>query len=151
MKALLQAIQTQLKNDTDLSYISDTNIFITPDEDIIPIDLIFPALGLKDGPINRIVHTNLKWEVHYTVYIIVLQTLSSGETPIVGQTDPKIYGVLDIADDIHDSLNENLLSISGMEQAFSPHELESQTIGYKDVVIQRKRITYEYIKEEDRP
>jgi len=109
MKALLQAIQTQLKNDTDLSYISDTNIFITPDEDIIPIDLTFPALGLKDGPINRIVHTNLKWEVHYTVYIIVLQTLSSGETPIVGQTDPKIYGVLDIADDIHDSLNENLL------------------------------------------
>lgn len=151
MKELITAIETQLQGDANLNYIADADIFITPDEDIIPVTADFPALGLKDGPIRRIVLTNIKWEVHLFLYIIIYQLLTAGETPIIGQASPKIYGVLEIADDIHTSLNENLLLITGMEQAFSTEESESETIGYEDLVLQRKRITYEYVKTEVRP
>lgn len=154
MKELLTAIKTHLQNDADLSYIDDTNIIITPDIDMIPITMDFPGLGLKDGPIRRIVHTNIKWEVHLTVFVVIWQLLKNSDISVMGQADPKIYGVLEIAKDIHVSLNEDLLGITGMEMAF-PGELEaeSETIGYEDsaLVLQRKIISYEYQKTQIRP
>jgi hypothetical protein len=152
MEELLTAIKTHLRADANLSYIDDANIIITPDIDMIPITIDFPCLAIKDGPIRRIVHTNIKWEVRLTVLIVVLQLLKSGDTSVMGQVDPKIYGVLEIADAIHVSLNEQLLGITGMEMAF-PGELEteSETIGYEDLVLQRKIVTYEYQKTEIRP
>ena len=147
----MEAIKAQLQGDADLSYISNTNIFITPDPDMIPISAGFPALGLKDGPVVHIVETAENWEVHFRVDIIIYQLLKAGETPIIGQADPRIYGVLEIRDDIHNSLNDNLLSISGMELAFPVEETESETIGYEDMILQRKIITYEYQKLEERP
>jgi len=154
LKELLTAVKTQLRSDTDISFIEDANIVITPDLDIIPVTLNFPALTLKDGEIRRIVHTNIKWEVHYTVLIAIFQLLEAGDVSVMGQADPRIYGVIEIADALHTSLNENLLSITGMEMAF-PGEIEtdSETIGYEnsDLVLQRKIISYEYQKTETRP
>ncbi|MFH1616659.1 MAG: hypothetical protein ABIG61_16445 [Planctomycetota bacterium] len=154
MKALLTAVRTHLRSDANLSYIDDANIIITPDIDMIPVTLDFPGLAIKDGPVRRIVHTNLKWEVHLTVLIVILQLLKSSDVSVMGQTTPKIYGVLEIAAALHVSLNEQLLGITGMEMAF-PGELETETetIGYEDsdLVLQRKIITYEYQKTEIRP
>jgi len=151
MKELIEAIKVQLQGDASLSYISDTDIFITPDPDMIPISAGFPALGLKDGPVDHLVETSENWEVHYQVNIIIYQLLKAGEIPIIGQTMPRIYGVLEIRDNIHNSLNDNLLSITGMELAFPVEETESETIGYEDMILQRKIITYEYQKLEERP
>ena len=149
MQELLTAIKTHLRDDANLSYIDDANIIITPDIDMIPITMGFPGLAIKDGPIRRIVHTNIKWEVHLTVLICILQLLKSSDKSVMGQADPKIYGVLEIADALHVSLNEQLLGITGMEMAF-PGELEteSETIGYEELVLQRKIVTYEYQKTE---
>ena len=152
MKELLTAIKTHLRADANLSYIDDANIIITPDIDMIPITTGFPCLALKDGPIRRIVHTNIKWEVHLTALIVILQLLKTSDISVIGQADPKIYGVLEIADAIHVSLNEQLLGISGMEMAFPGDlESESETIGYEDLVLQRKIVSYEYQKTEIRP
>lgn len=153
MKELLTAVKNHLQSDGDLSYITDTNIVITPDLDMVPVSLEFPGLLIKDGNIQRIVHTNIKWEVRMTVLIAILQQLKSGDVSIMGQTSPKVYGVLDMADDLHTSLNENLLNITGMESAFPGEvETETETIGYaSDLVLQRKIISYEYQKEQVRP
>lgn len=153
MKELLTAIKAQLQDDADLSYIDDSDIFITPDENIIPVTINFPAIGLKDGAINRIIDSSTGWEVVYTVYLIIYQVLTAGETPIIGQASPLIYGVLDIAENIITSLNENTLSISGMmeKMAYPGDEMESETTGFEDLVLQKKKILMIYHKWEDRP
>ena len=71
MKSLITAIQTSLKNAATLSFIADADIVITPDENLIPQTMAFPALGLKDGPITRskeatAAGTTLLWEVDST-------------------------------------------------------------------------------------
>ena len=151
MKELLQAIQTQLRADGNLSYINDDDIFITPDENMIPVTANFPAVGLKDGPIQRIVETAETWEPHYAVYVIVYQLMSPGETAIVGGTNPTIHGVLDIAKDIHASLNDNKLGITGMELAYPGDERQSETIDNEELCLQKKKLSYIYQKEEERP
>jgi len=152
MKELLAAIETALKAAAGLSYITDaTGIWITPDEDILPMTATFPGIGIKDGPITRIVHTNIKWEVHMRAGIIIYVKLSAGDTALMGQTLPLIHGDFDIADAIHTALNENYLGITGMEQAFCTGEQESQITGDQDFVLLKKRLDYEYIKEETRP
>lgn len=151
MKELLTAIKTQLRGDSNLSYVRDQDIFVVPDENMIPVTALFPAVGLKDGPIERLIDSNRGWEVIYTVYAIVYQTLSEGETPVMGQTNPTIYGVIDIADHIHASLDENLLSITGMMLAYPGDEFESEAIGAEDLLLQKKKLVYKYHKWEDRP
>ena len=151
MKELLQAIQTQLRGDSTLSYIDDDDIVITPDENMLPATIGFPCIGLKDGPIQRIVEEAENWEPHYTVYVIVYQKLTGGETPLVGGTDPTIYGVLDIAEDIHASLNDNTLGITGMELAYAGDEWASENIDGPKIALQKKKLTYIYQKLEARP
>ena len=148
MNALIKAIQTALKNAAGLSYITDANIFITPDENLLPVSVGFPAIGLKDGGISKEISAtdgaSLLWDVTYTVDVIIYIELSEGETPIIGQTTPKIYGVLDIRDDIHTALHENELSISGVMMAYCANEGASEWMGTEDLNIQRKRLTYTY-------
>ncbi len=149
MKELLTAVKTHLQSDDNLNFIDDADIIITPDLDVIPVGMNFPGLTIKDGNISRTVITNNEWEIRYTVLIAILQLLQPGDASIMGTADPKIYGVLEIADAIHLSLNEQLLGISGMETAF-PGEIEtaSEMIGYEksDLVLQQKIISYEYQK-----
>ena len=83
--------------------------------------------------------------------VIIYVKLTEGETPITGQTTPRIYGVLEIASDIDGLLSENYLSITGMEQAWLVNEQASRTIGYDELVLQQKIMTFQYTKQEDRP
>lgn len=151
MKTLINTIKSTLQGAALLSYIENDNIFITPDREIIPYSCSFPALGLKDGPIEYRPLTNIMREVTYNVDVIIYQKLTAGETPITGQTTPRIYGVLEIAANIDSLLSENYLSIAGMEQAWLVSEQESQTIGYDELVLQQKILTFQYTKQEVRP
>jgi hypothetical protein len=149
MKALIQAIQTSLKNAAGLSYVADADIFITPDENIIPIGCAFPAIGLKDGPIAMSKEatssgTQLLWEVLYRVNVIIYVDMAAGEAPIVGRTTPAFNGVLDINDAVRTVLHENYQSITGIIDAYCIEENESETIGGNDMILQRKRMTFEY-------
>jgi hypothetical protein len=156
MKALLTAIKAALAAAAvpggTLAYIDDdTGLWVTPDEDIVPMSATFPAIGIKDGPVNRIVHTNIQWEVHMLVHVVVYVQLTSGDTPVISGTSPVVRGVLEIAEDIETVLSENYLSITGMEQAFCLDEDEGQVIGDKDFLLYKKPLHYQYIKQETRP
>lgn len=149
MKSLITGIQTSLKNAAGLSYVADADIFITPDENIIPIGCAFPAIGLKDGPIAMSKEatsagTTLLWEVLYRINVIIYVDMTAGETPIIGQANPSIKGVLDINDAVRTVLHENYQSITGIIDAYCVEENESETIGGNDMILQKKRMTFEY-------
>lgn len=151
MKELIQAIQTNLRSAGGLSYIADANIFITPDENLLPISAGFPAIGLKDGAINFLIEEGADWESNYAVDIIIYQLLKTGDISIVGQTTPKVYGVLEIADGIHATLFDNKLSIAGMEVALPAGEGSVEWMESNDISIVKKRVTYQYRKLEVNP
>ena len=151
MKELLTAIKSALQASSDLSYIEDTNIFITADEDLLPIALGFPAIGIKDGDINFAIEEGADWESNYTVDLIIYQLLKSGDVSVMGQADPKVYGVLEIADGVHATLFDNKLSIASMEAALPSNEGPSEWMEGQDLSVVKKRITYQYRKLEVNP
>ena len=152
MKSLLTAIQTSLRNAATLSAVGDANIFITPDEGIIPQAATFPALGLRDGNIDmQLGATALGghlWEVEYYVHVIIYVSLTDGETPIVGQAAPAILGTTDLNDLVRAVLHENYQSIAGIIDARCVAESESQIIGNDDEIIVIKIMTFKYQAEE---
>ena len=149
MKSLLTAIETDLKNAATLSMVSDANIFITPDEDIIPTAATFPAIGLKDGAIEMEKvsagsGTKLLWDVKYRVHVIIYVDMTDGETPVIGQAAPAIYGTCDLNDLVRTVLHEDYQSIAGIIDAFCVMESESEIIGGVDMIVLKKRMTFEY-------
>lgn len=150
MKELLSAIKSQLQ--TDLTYVRDGDIFVTEDENLIPDAVKFPAVGLKDGPVIRTEEMGGMMEYRMTVKILVLVQLTKPEAAIMGDTSTGKKGILDLEADIHEALDENLLSITGMQAAAAvPNQPESKVFGDETEVIQRKVISYEYVKETERP
>ena len=147
MKELITKIQTELR--ADVAYVRDSDVFVTEDADVIPQAVKFPAIGIKDGPVTRTELAGGMWEVTLEVKIICWVQLAKPAAAVMGDGDNK--GVLDMGDDINASLDENLLAISGMQSAFSPAETGSELFGDEKEALQRKIITYRYVKEEDRP
>ena len=149
MKSLLTAIKSDLQGAAGLSYIDDASIFITPDENMVPVSTVFPAIGLKDGQITMEKaatnpSTTLTWEIRYYVHVIIYVDMTAGETPVMGQTLPAIYGILDINDAVRTVLHEDYQSITGILDAYCVEESESETIGGNDMLLQKKRMTFEY-------
>ncbi len=150
MKSLMTAIQTSLKNAASLSYVADADIVITPDENLLPVNCSFPAIGLKDGTItmdklSTNATTTLLWDVRYRVHIIIYTEMSAGETPVIGQASPSIKGILDINDAVRTVLHENYQSISGIVDAYCVEEEEGEVIGGNDMIVLKKRMTFEYM------
>lgn len=151
MKTLILAIQTALRNAAGLSYITDSNIFITADENLLPMTAGFPAIGLKDGPVRILIEDGADWERTLAVDIIIYQLLKSGDISIMGQADPKVYGVLEMSEDVHAVLYDNKLSITAIETALPVNESASTILGADDLVLVARTLTYNYQKLEENP
>lgn len=149
MKELLNTVRSQLQD--DLNYVRDNDVFVTEDEHLLPETVRFPAVGLKDGPISRRELPGGMWEVTMSVDLLVYVQLMKDGATVMGDAAAGKKGVLEIEDDVHVSLDENLLSITGMQSAFSPNSGPSELFGEENEAVQRKKITYRYVKEEVRP
>lgn len=147
MKGLLLAIQTQLQQ--DLSYIRDSDIYITGDMDSLPSSARLPAVALKDGNISRKELAGQMMEVGLNVSLVIWVEVFKEDAALIGDTTRK--GILDIAEELHAALDENLLGIEGIIEAFSPSELASEPFNDGNRDLQRKQIVYQYIKETARP
>jgi len=145
MKELLEAVQAELQ--TELDYVRDRDVFVTEDENIVPAKAKFPAIGIKDGRVTRRKLPGSSLIITLTVRIIVWVQLTKDQATILGDAGTGKKGVLDIAEDIDTALDANLLSISGMQEVFSPEEAESELVGDEEDALQRKTVDYEYIKE----
>ena len=110
-RKLMVAVRDSLKSSSALDYVLDNDIFITTNEDLLPMNCGFPAIGIKGGPCDREISASYQstkdvWDCNYNIDIIVYQLLTEGETPIVGQTSPEIKGVLEIREDVHTALHD---------------------------------------------
>lgn len=149
MKDLLLAIQAELRR--ELTYIRDGDIFITPHLNYIPHVFKNAFVGIKDGRVTREELSGSMWRVTMRVKIASYVQLQKEEASIVGDEASGIKGVLEIPDDINAALDENLLGIDGMIEAYcSPVEEESETFGDEKEGLQRKIISVEYVKEVER-
>lgn len=149
MRELLLAIQEQLR--TDLTYIRNENIYITPHLNYIPNHVRPPCVGIKDGGITRTELSSGMWEVTMRVSLVTYVQLMKEEASIIGDSAANEKGVLEIVADINKSLDENLLNITGMIEAFSPSEPESQLFGNEEEGLQQKKNEFQYVKQETRP
>jgi hypothetical protein len=149
VKQLLKAVKKQLQ--IDLGYIRPGDVFIAPHEDFIPADAKFPCIGIKDGGITRTENMDSCMEYAMDVILIPWAAIVKPEASIIGNESTGVKGILDISDDIHASLDENLLDIDGMIEAFSPSETGSEMLNMENRVLQKKQITYRYVKQGDRP
>lgn len=146
MKELLNAIKAQLQ--TDLTYIRDGDIYITPHENYIPNHVRPPCVGIKDGPVVKEHLMGGCARYSMSVSIVAFVQLAKDEASIIGDSSTSKKGVLDISDDIETSLDDNLLSITGMQAALCSGSAESELFGDERETLQRKIITCNYEKEE---
>jgi len=143
MKALLTAIKTQLK--TDLTYVRDSDIYVTEDERMIPEAVKFPAVGIKDGAISYKQATKSQEDQELQVKIITYQELRKPEASIMGDTATSKKGVLDIIDGVITALKNNLLS-GIVDSAFPIAESESELLADEETAIVMKSVTMQYFR-----
>lgn len=153
MKTLLTTILTDLQGAANLSYVTDANIFITPDEDIIPEGITFPAIGIKDGAErferDEIQDPGDRWDMSYrTVQIIVYVAMTTDSAAIVGSTSQGVTGILDICGDIDAVLESKYSAISGIEDFRIQDSGPAQVVGGFDSNWIKKSKYYEYTSAE---
>jgi len=144
MKTIIQTAQSELQE--SLTNFKERNIFITPDLNIFPMEKSFPAIGIKDGKIEHLPY-NQDVKSTYTVqYAIYVEIIKEDESSVIGDTSTNKKGTLDIASDLRSVLDDNLLSITGLNSAFCTSESESLLIPGRSRSAMRKILTYQYIK-----
>ncbi len=141
MKELMLAIKSHLRSDTNLSYVQDESIFITPDEDLIPESISLPAISLKDGQIKNDQKLCKNYIQYAQIKITVYQRILKQEESITGT-----HGVLDMASDVTTSLIDEKFSISGLQNVFPIGEGESQIMGRENEMMQMKTIVFQYTR-----
>ena len=143
MKNLLNAIKTQLQ--TDLTYVRDSDIYITEDERLVPSSIRFPAVAIKDGAVNYSVATQSQDTDELFVKIIAYVQLQKPEASIMGDTSTSKKGVLEIISNIITSLKNNRLS-GQADSAFPTSETESSLLADEETAIQMKTVTMRYMR-----
>ena len=144
MKELLTAIKSQLQ--TDLTYIRNSDIYVTEDERLIPEAVKFPAVGLKDGTIEYSVETQGADETSdLIVKIIAYVQLQKPEAAIMGDPATGKKGVLDIIADAKVSLRDNKLS-GQADEVWLMSETESELLADEETAIQMKTLTMRYVR-----
>jgi hypothetical protein len=150
MKALLTAIKTQLK--TSLTYVRDLDIYITPDLDYIPEAVKFPAVAIEDGDVDSPNSMGASWVETLNVRIAAYVQLLKPEASVMGDTSTSSKGVLDMEIDILTALNDNKLSIAGMQVVENdPARPKSELVGNDNYMLVRKIVTMQYVRASTRP
>jgi hypothetical protein len=142
MKTLLSAIKKELQD--KLTDIRDADIFIAPHINYIPASVRMPCVAIKDGKIQRKELTGGAVEETLTARLSVYTNLRKDEAAIMGDASANQKGILDLVEDVHSELHQNLLGISGMMSAMCTTEEESEMFGDDTAAVMRKIITYQY-------
>lgn len=151
MRELLETIKVTLQDSAVLSYIEDGNIFITPDENLMPTGQRFPAIGITDGPVNYLIEEGADWEPTYVVNIVILKSPTNDDSMMTGDTFSDDLGMFATARDIHKVMFDNKMSIVGLETAIPTGERACELMYDGAVHVIKKVLTYQYRKLEENP
>lgn len=134
---LLLKIKSHLR--VELSGVRDVDIFLSPNLEVIPPGIGFPAIGIKDGKVNRVELSSDVEELSLPVEIAVYERFIKDETAIIN--------LHTIAGDVRAALKDELFD--GYVKAISgPNETPVVLLARKDALILRKILSYTYEKEE---
>jgi len=136
MKALLLAVQAKLR---EISGPRDSDIFLSPDKDIIQESAQFPCIGIKDGKVDRAGLMGGVTELKLPIEIYVYEKLI--------KDDHAILSVLDLTQSVHGKLEDNLLG-GYVKEVTASSETPIELLYRKNGLILRKTIFYEYEREE---
>jgi len=151
MKQAIEKIQPALQTAEALSYIRDSDIYITDDLYQVPAGKKFPAVAIKDGPIKMEEKAGGMWMLTTTVLLAIFVQNYKATEAIMGNTDTGAKGILEFEADVIGVLSENKLDIEGIELALWGGSDESEKFEDETEAIQMKIIKFRYEKEEDRP
>lgn len=144
MKNLMAAIKSALQSAATLSFVRDSDIFITEHENFLPAQLRFPAIAIKDGPISYKVGTQSQENDTLFVKIIAYVQLQKPEAGIMGDTTTSTKGVLEVMDIIRTLLKNNRLS-NQVDSAWPESETESEILALDEAeAVQMKILTMRY-------
>jgi hypothetical protein len=147
MKLLLNAVKTHLQN--NLSYIRESDIYISPHTDYIPDAVKLPCIGIKDGDVERDeLFSGCLAERMLVKICVFIRLERSREASIIGDDSNK--GLLDIEADIHALLDNNELGLDGMIHSFCRKSGESSLLLLENSAVQHKILEYEYQRERQR-
>lgn len=146
---LLCLIQTELRNNID--YINDSDIFLTVNEDIIPAEIRYPAIAIKDGASRFEQQLSNNYMRYDQVRITVYKSFLSHDLALIGNEGDA--GLFSIISDIFGCLVGNRLNcleddgiIGQIMNAFPISEdssLVSQNDETKEIIV-RKTIVFSY-------
>jgi len=136
MKDLILAIQTSLR---EIPGPRDSDIYLSPDKDIIPESAKFPCIGIKDGRVERSDLMGGVTELTLPVEIYVYDKLV--------KNDKAILSIFDLTRQVHGKLKKS--SLGEYVKSVSPkQETPIQLMYRKSGLVLRKTISYEYEREE---
>lgn len=135
MKNLMLKIQVLLRT---IDGMRDTDIFLSPDAELIPETVKLPCIGIKDGQVTREQLMGNAEGLTLPVEIYVYDTLV--------RSDKSIISVFDITTAIHGKLADNLLD-DYIREVTPGKETPIQILYREDRVILRKTLFYEYYRE----
>ena len=144
MKDLLTAIKSRLQ--ADLTYIRNSDIYVTEDERMLRDAMKSPAIGIKDGAVEyEVLGRDEDQQSKLYVKIIAYVDLQKPGAAIMGDTSAGKKGVLDIIIDCITSLKFNKLG-GIVNRAVPVAESESEFIGDEEakIAIQMKSVTMLY-------
>lgn len=115
--SLLTKIQSRLQSGKKatpkfLTYLREASIFITPDLLILPQEITFPAVGIKDGQMDFIQQTDIQDDDRDFTVMLAAYTSLTGPTEalLIGKdranTDSRAVGVLQVLEDIITALKD---------------------------------------------
>ncbi len=135
MKDLLLSIRTRLRT---IEGLRASDVFLSADKNLVPPGTRYPAVGIKDGRMQRKFLLGGVTEMILPVEIHIYEEL--------GDDDRAIISVFDLTGMVHDLLSEDYFE--GYVKDVEPGEETPVELLYrKDGMILRKTLFYQYERE----
>jgi len=143
MDRLLIAVQAALQ--AGLSGLRDSDIFIAPHPDYVRPGSRFPAIGIKDGPVERIEDFGGQLTIRRSVHLCLF-------TQNVKPDGSMLFELIGLVRAVHTVLDASTLDLDRYISAFCKKESESVLLYENEGAgaYLQKILTYQYEAEEDR-
>jgi len=149
MKETILALKADLTTNGFCDYYSGDNVFLSIDEDLLPRDVTFPAIGIKDGEIDYLYEEYGTRQKTYTIDLWVYYEAPTADETHTGSGAANPDGILGFMKNLVDHLEHNKLGIASIEQGLPLRETPSELFGGEDFFVMRKMLTIEYVRLEE--
>jgi hypothetical protein len=99
---ILTQLQTQLQGSADLSYVTDTNVFLGVRENITQ----FPCIVIEPLGMTELDYVYSKQKLHFRISVVGFIHVTNKDKQIVGDTTD--VGILDLENDVKKAISSDI-------------------------------------------